>query len=79
MARPKNTRETKHVQIDLGVRSYDRLTRLKDLTEAGSYSEVFSDALRLYEAVVNDMSQGNEILVREKDGTTVPYRLVVGP
>jgi IS1 family transposase len=79
MARPKNTRETKHVQIDLGVRSYERLARLKDLTEAGSYSEVFSDALRLYEAVVNDVTQGNEILVREKDGTMVPYRLVVGP
>ena len=79
MARPKNTRETRHVQIDLGVRSYERLARLKDLTEAGSYSEVFSDALRLYEAVVDDVSQGNEILVREKDGTTVPYRLVVGP
>jgi IS1 family transposase len=79
MARPKNTRETKHVQIDLGVRSYERLARLKDLTEAGSYSEVFSDALRLYEAVVNDVTQGSEILVREKDGTTVPYRLVLGP
>jgi hypothetical protein len=79
MARSESTRETKHVQIDLGVRSYERLARLKDLTEAGSYSEVFSDALRLYEAVVNDVAQGNEILVREKDGTTVPYRLVVGP
>jgi hypothetical protein len=59
--------------------TYERLARLKDLTEAGSYSEVFSDALRLYEAVLNDVTQGNEILVREKDGTMVPYRMVVVP
>jgi IS1 family transposase len=78
MARPKNTRESKHVQIDLGMRSYERLARLKEMTEAGSYSEVFSDALSRYEAVVNDVRQGNQILVREKDGTTVPYRLVLG-
>jgi hypothetical protein len=61
------------------VRSFERLARLKYLTEAGSYSEVFSVALRLYEAVVNDVTQGNELLVREKDGTMVPYRLVAGP
>lgn len=79
MARPKGPKRDHHVQIDLGDRSFERLRRLREVTEAGSYSEVFSDALRLYEAVVNDVLGDGEIFVRQKDGTTIPYRIVLGP
>jgi hypothetical protein len=79
MARPKAANRDHHVQIDLGTRSFERLKRLKEVTEAGSYSEVFSDALRLYEAVANDVLEDGEIFVRRKDGTTVPYRIVLAP
>jgi len=68
-------RAVTRVQMDLPPRSMERLTALKDKTEAASYAEVIKNALRLYEALINEADQGNEFLVRDKEGNTVPYRL----
>lgn len=77
MARPKTTAVTKHLQIDIGLRSFERLERLKASTEVSKYGDVIADALRLYEAIVEDVLEGHEVLTRKSDGTEVPYRVIL--
>ena len=47
---PKN-----RVQFDLPPRSMERLNALKLKTEASSYAEVVKNALRLYEALIEEI------------------------
>ena len=63
------------VQFDLAPRSIERLNALKTKTEAASYAEVVKNALRLYEALIEETESGRQFLVRDKDGTISPYRL----
>lgn len=63
------------VQFDLAPRSMERLNALKTKTEAASYAEVVKNALRLYEALIEETESGKQFLVRDKDGTISPYRL----
>jgi len=63
------TRETagsavRRVQMDMPAKSFERLERLRDTTEAASYAEVMRNALRLYEAMIHEVEAGHEILVR---------------
>jgi hypothetical protein len=67
---PKN-----RVQFDLPPRSMDRLNGLKIKTEAASYAEVVKNALRLYEALIEETENGKQFFVRQDDGTMAPYRL----
>jgi hypothetical protein len=66
MRKPRETAETgvKRIQMDMPPRSVQRLKRLQDITEAASYAEVMKNALRLYEALINEVEAGNEILVK---------------
>lgn len=62
---------SKRVQMDMPPRSIERLKRLQEVTESASYAEVMKNALRLYEALIEEVEAGNEIMVkRGKD--TVP-------
>lgn len=74
-----NVSETKvpkvRVQFDLGPRSVERLNALKLKTEASSYAEVVRNALRLYEALIEEAEQGKQFLVRDENGVVSPYRL----
>ena len=76
MARPKVAGTTKHLQIDIGQRSFERLERLRERTEVSKYGDVISDALRLYEAVVEDVINGNEVVAKTDKGE-VPYKLIL--
>jgi len=67
---PKN-----RVQFDLPPRSMDRLNVLKLKTEAASYAEVVKNALRLYEALIEETESGKQFFVRDENGTLAPYRL----
>jgi hypothetical protein len=68
---------TKRVQMDLPPKSVERLKRLQELTEAASYAEVMRNALRVYEALILEAEQGNEILIkRKKEVTALP---IFGP
>jgi hypothetical protein len=67
---PKN-----RVQFDLPPRSMDRLNALKLKTEASSYAEVLKNALRLYEALIEETENGNEFLIRNAEGAIIPYRM----
>jgi len=74
MSRPKSNADTKHLQFAVGKRSYDRLVELKDKTEVARFADVIQDALVIYEAFVEDILAGNEIVVRTKDGKEIPYK-----
>jgi len=63
------------VQFDLPARSMERLNALKIKTEASSYAEVVKNALRLYEALVEETEGGKQFLIRDENGVVSPYRL----
>jgi hypothetical protein len=63
----------KRVQLDLPEKSMSRLLALKEKTEASSYVEVIKNALRLYEAVIEETDAGNTFLVKDKEGSTKEY------
>jgi hypothetical protein len=72
-ARPKVPKN--RVQFDLPPRSMDRLNVLKVKTEAASYAEVVKNALRLYEALIEETESGKQFFIRDENGTITPYRL----
>ena len=63
------------VQLDFAPRAMERLNALKAKTEASSYAEVVKNALRLYEALIEETESGNQFLVRDKDGVVSPFRI----
>jgi len=63
------------VQFDLPPRSVERLNTLKRKTEAASYAEVVKNALRLYEALIEETEAGKQFLVRDANGSVAPLRL----
>lgn len=77
MARKKDLRNLTHINVYLPDGSVERLHELMKKTETGTYSQIFSDALKLYEAIVTDIEQGNEIVARQKDGSLVSYRILI--
>ena len=59
-----STPAVRRIQMDMPRRSVERLERLRDLTEAASYAEVMRNALRLYEAMIEEVEAGHEILIK---------------
>lgn len=60
----------RRVQMDMPAKSFERLERLRDVTEAASYAEVMRNALRLYEAMISEVEAGNEILIKRGSVTS---------
>ena len=63
------------VQLDFAPRSLERLNALKLKTEASSYAEVVRNALRLYEALIEETEGGKQFLTRDKNGVVSPFRM----
>lgn len=59
------------IQFDLAPSSMQRLRALKIKTEAASYAEVVKNALRLYEALIEETTNGRQIYIHDENGTTV--------
>lgn len=70
-------KKTHRVQLELPPQSLERLRQLRDKTESVSYAEVIKNALRLYEAMIDETEQGNTVFLRDKDGQEKVYRLFV--
>jgi hypothetical protein len=75
MARNGVSGDRKRLTVVLPDRSVRRLNALVEKTEASSYTEVLKNALRLYEALVDETEKGHEILVREGDGRLKSYQI----
>jgi hypothetical protein len=54
---------------------FAKASLFKIKTEASSYAEVLKNALRLYEALIDETERGNEFLIRNEDGMITPYRM----
>jgi hypothetical protein len=70
-------RTTTRVQLEMPPQAMERLQRLKEQTEAASYAEVIRNALRLFEALVEEHEKGAEFQLKRRDGETVAYRIFV--
>jgi len=70
-------RSTTRVQLEMPPQAMERLQRLKDRTEAASYAEVIRNALRLFEALLEEHEKGAEFSLKKPDGETVAYRIFV--
>ena len=57
----------KRVQMDLPPKSIERLRKLQEITEASSYAEVIKNSLRLYEALIAEIEEGHEIMIKRGD------------
>jgi hypothetical protein len=66
--------EKKRLNVILPERSARRLNTLMQRTEATSYTDVLRNALRIYEAIVEETEQGNEVCIRARDGHLRSYR-----
>ncbi|MSP03627.1 MAG: hypothetical protein EXR07_21695 [Acetobacteraceae bacterium] len=76
--RPRERAKTlkkNRVQLDFAPRSMERLNTLKTKTESSSYAEVVKNALRLYEALIEETESGKQFLVRDENGVVSPFRL----
>jgi Arc/MetJ-type ribon-helix-helix transcriptional regulator len=74
---PPGERTTTRVQLEMPPQAMDRLTRLKEKTEAASYAEVIRNALRVFEALMDEHEKGAEFQLKRADGEIVSYRIFV--
>ena len=70
-------RATTRVQLEMPPQAMDRLQKMKDRTEAASYAEVIRNALRLFEALVDEHEKGAEFSLKRADGEIVQYKIFV--
>ena len=70
-------RTTTRVQLEMPPQAMERLTRLKEKTEAASYAEVIRNALRVFEALMDEHDKGAEFQLKRADGQVVSYRIFV--
>ena len=70
-------RTTTRVQLEMPPQAMVRLQKMKDRTEAASYAEVIRNALRLFEALVDEHEKGAEFSLKRADGEIVQYRIFV--
>lgn len=60
---------TTRVQMELPDASFERLKKLKELTEATSYAEVTKNSFRVYERLIDIYDSGGELIIQDKDGS----------
>ena len=70
-------RTTTRVQLEMPPQAMERLQRLKEKSEAASYAEVIRNALRVFEALVDEYEKGSEFSLKRADGETVAYKIFV--
>ena len=70
-------RSTTRVQLEMPPQAMERLQRLKEKTEAASYAEVIRNALRLFEALVEEHEKGSEFALKRTSGETLAYKIFV--
>jgi hypothetical protein len=71
-------RATTRIQIELPSASMQRLTKLKEKTEATSYAEVTKNAYKLYERLIQLAESGQVLCVRGRDGSTRELEIFIG-
>jgi len=70
-------RTTTRVQLEMPPQAMERLQRLKEHTEAASYAEVIRNALRVFEALMEEHEKGAEFMLKRAGGEMVAYKIFV--
>ena len=70
-------RTNTRVQLEMPPQAMERLQSLKERSEAASYAEVIRNALRLYEALVDEHEKGSAFSLKRRNGEVVAYRIFV--
>lgn len=70
-------RTTTRVQLEMPPQAMVRLQKMKDHTEAASYAEVIRNALRLFEALVDEHEKGSDFFLKRADGEVIRYKIFV--
>jgi Arc/MetJ-type ribon-helix-helix transcriptional regulator len=73
----QSERTTTRVQLEMPPQAMERLQRLKEHTEAASYAEVIRNALRLFEALIEEHEKGAEFSLKRANGEIVTYKIFV--
>lgn len=68
MPRPPKKIETVRLNLEISAGTKERLERLQEQTQARSMTEVIAWALAVYERLVNQESEGNEVVIRQPNG-----------
>jgi hypothetical protein len=63
------------INLGLSPRAAARLVWLRQKTDASTNAEVLRNALRLYDALIEEAEKGNEFLIRHPNGEVATYRL----
>jgi hypothetical protein len=66
--RKKSTVKRLRVHLEITQRVKDMLTKVMDLTEAGTMTEVFVKALAIYEIVIDHYSNNGKVILKDKKG-----------
>jgi len=70
-------RTTTRVQLEMPPQAMARLQKMKDRTEAASYAEVIRNALRVFEALVDEHEKGSDFFLKRANGEIVNYKIFV--
>ena len=70
-------RTTTRVQLEMPPQAMERLQRLKEKTEAASYAEVIRNAVRVFEALLQEHEAGAEFSLKRANGESVSYKIFV--
>lgn len=65
------------IQVDFSDRENERLLRLKEKLDAGSYKEVIKQALHLIEVIHDEQAKGNAIIIRKEDGQLIELKIII--
>lgn len=68
---------SKRLNLALPDGSVKRLERLREMTEAGSITEVVKDALKTYDSLLNHLKNGATFEVVHPDGSRVSVEFVI--
>ena len=68
-------RDKGRLNVVLSPRSMDRLEALKIKTDASTYTEVFKNALRLYDALIEEIENGTDLYIKDKEGNFIAYKI----
>lgn len=66
---------THRFQITLSEKGYQRLTALQNATDAVSAADVVRDALRVYEALIDEAATGRHVLLEDPEDSDYRVRL----
>jgi hypothetical protein len=73
----KHPPETVRFQIVLTKEALEQIDELKKRLGAMSRAEVIRDSLRLLDAILEEVEEGNEFMMKDRDGRIVTYKVFV--